>query len=228
MERPMRRSLRAVALAASFAAAACASDEPPPDFDDPNEPAAGTNPDGVAYPDDHLGRNARAMGVRGDRIPNLAFQGYADGDRAAGLRTISLADYFDPDRARHKLLQLQVVATWCAICASETRATVKVKEPLGEEGAVFLQVVVNGNAPTRGPSLDEVHAWIERHAATYDTAIDVGARRMQGLGVETVPYNMLIDTRTMELLHSGSGAPDDIVRYVREGLRWVNENPPSY
>jgi hypothetical protein len=220
-------SLRVLVLAGALAAA-CGSDEAPADFDDPDVTPAATNPDGVPYPDDHLGANARAAAVRGDRIANFAFQGYPGGDRAAGLRTISLADYFDPEQTRHKVLNLQIVATWCAICASETRATVKIKEPLGEEGAVFLQVVVNGNAPTRGPSLGEVDAWIERHGASYDTAIDVGARRTQALGLQTVPWNALIDTRTMELLDGSTGAPDDLVRYVRLGLRWVAENPPSY
>ncbi len=212
-------------LAAS--AAGCGSDAPP-DFDDPRSPANPQNPDGVPYPEDHGGSTARAGTRIGDRIPNLAFQGYVDGDRASGLRTISLADFYDPDQKRHKLLHLQAAATWCSICSSESEATVIVKEPLGQEGAVFLQVVVNGNALNRGPSLDEVHAWMDRHAANYSIAIDVRTVRLAGLGVTTVPWNMLIDTRSMEILHSSSGAPSDLVVYVREGLRWVADNPPSY
>lgn len=222
------RSARALIVAALVAACGGSASDAPADFADPDVPAAAANPDGVPYPTDSVGTVARAGRRRGERMPNLAFQAYAEGDRAAGLRTVSLADYFDPEQRRHKLLQLQIVATWCSICSAESEATVKVKEPLGREGAVFLQIIVNGNAQTEGPSLDEVHAWMDRHAANYTTAIDVRARRMGALGIDAVPWNMMIDTRSMEILHSSSGAPDDLVAYVREGLRWVRDNPPSY
>lgn len=218
----------ALASAAAISAPGCASSNAPEEFADPDVTAHATSPDGDPYPTDGLGSTARAAGRRGERIPNLTFQGYPDSDRAGGLRTISLADYYDPQQKHHKLLHLQVAATWCAICSSESEATVKVKEPLGLEGAVFLQVVVSGPTNMRGPSLSDVDDWMARHGSNYSIAIDVRYRRMSGLGVDNVPWNMLIDTRSMEILHAAAGAPDDLVAYVRAGLRWVRDNPSSY
>jgi hypothetical protein len=63
---------------------------------------------------------------------------------------------------------------------------------------------------------------------TYTLAIDVRSRRMAGIGVSTVPWDILVDTRTMEILDSSAGAPADVERYVREGLEWVATHPPSY
>lgn len=221
------RPVRAVLFSLCLVAVGCAS-HGSDDFADPDVAAAATNPDGAPYPTDAIGASARAGGRRGERLPNLSFQGYRDGNRAAGLQTISIADYYDPAQTRHKLLHLQVAATWCVICSSESDATVKVKEPLGKEGAVFLQIVVNGNTSAKGPSLGEFDDWITRHGANYSIGMDVRARRLGGLGIDGVPWNLLIDTRTMEILHSSAGAPDDLVAYVKLGLDWVRTHPGSY
>jgi hypothetical protein len=49
-----------------------------------------------------------------------------------------------------------------------------------------------------------------------------------GVNSSVVPHDILIDTRTMEILDSSVGAPVDVAKYTLEGVRWVNENPPSY
>jgi hypothetical protein len=94
----------------------------------------------------------------------------------------------------------------------------------------FLEVIVSGPAFQRGPSLEDVDGWMTRHNQNYSVAIDVGARRMSALGVDgsVMPWDILIDTRTMEILDSSGGAPADIVRYARDGLDFVNVNPPGY
>lgn len=105
-----------------------------------------------------------------------------------------------------------------------------VKEPLAAEGVVFFEVVVSGAIAGTGPSLGEVDAWVSRHQANFSIGIDVRARRSGTIGVDpsAMPHDILIDTRTMEILDSSIGAPLDIVKYVRDGLRWVEDNPPSY
>lgn len=211
-------------------AASCRSEELPADFPDPDIPALATNPDGIAYPMDNLGGRARRTALRGERIPNFAFQGYRDGDRSRGLETISLSEYYDPSQKRHKVLHLLAAATWCALCSSELEAAVSVKEPLAAEGVVFFEVVVSGATAGTGPSLGEVDAWVSRHQANFSVGIDVRARRLGAVGVDpsAMPHDILIDARTMEILDSSVGAPLDIVKYVRDGLRWVEDNPPSY
>ena len=220
-----------IGLLACLLASCSSSKESEPDFVDPDLPGRDANPEGVPYPTDHLGGAPRSGKRPGDRIPNFTFQAYVDGDRAAGLKTISLADYFDPQRTRHRILHLEVAAVWCVICSSYAEATVKAKEPLGKEGVVYLEVMIGGQGGSgAGPSLGEVDAWIARHKSNFTTAIDVRARRLAGIGIppQTMPWDLMIDTRTMEILDSTGGAPLDIVAYDRSFLASVATRPPAY
>jgi hypothetical protein len=226
----MMRVVKA-ALVLGLLASCSASKETEPDFADPDLPGRDVNPEGVPYPTDHLGGNPRSGSRPGDRIPNFTFQAYVDGDHAAGLKTISLADYFDPQRAHHSILHLEVAAVWCTICSSYADATVKVKEPLGKEGMVYLEVIVGGAAgSSAGPSLREVDDWVARHQSNFTTAIDVRGKRLAGIGVppQTMPWDIMIDTRTMEILDSTGGAPLDIVSYDRSYLKAVAARAPAY
>lgn len=231
LDSPVARMGSVVVLAGAVASCSAAKDSPP-EFDDREVPGRDANPDGVPYPTDNLGGGERAGGRPGQRIPNLTFQAYVDGDRAAGLQTLSLADFFDPTQKRFKIIDLQVAATWCSVCSSVVTATIPVKAKLAAEGVVFLEVIVAGNSPTAGPSVGEVDAWLTRHDSNYTTAIDVRARRLGAIGIDPtlVPYDLLIDTRTMEILDSSVGAPQafDIEGYVRDGLKYVATHEPSY
>lgn len=223
-----------VSLASVTAATpACGSsdDEASAPFPDPELAVVETNPDGVPYPTDRIGSRKRSGLRPGDRMPNFTFRAYRSlPDRTGGLETISLSEYFDPEQKRHKVLHLQAAATWCAICSSELEATVSVSGQLRDRGVLFLEVIVSGATAGKGPSLAEVDSWIDRHKTNFPTAIDVASRRLGAVGVSgaAMPHDILIDTRTMEILDSSVGAPVDVAKYVLEGLRWVEENPPSY
>lgn len=227
----MRRGFRGVVLGLALViSASCSAAAVDDDFADPNLPGRDVNPEGIAYPADHLGGTPRSAKRPGDRIPNFTFQAYVDGDRAAGLKTISLADYFDPQQIHHKVLHLKVAATWCAICSAYADAVVKTKEPLGKEGVVYLEVVVAGPRSTSGPSLADVDGWVKRHESNFTTAIDVRGSRLSTIGVppQTMPWDVMIDTRTMEILDSTAGGPLDLVAYDRSYLALVAKRPPPY
>ena len=198
------------------------------EFPDPDITPAPANPDGVPYPTDNIGWTARKGTIRGDRIANMAFQGYADSNRAAGLKTVSLADYFDPSAARYKAIHIQISATWCSICASETRATVAAREMLVAEGAVLLQVIAQGAVSPNGPSLADFTGWMDKHQTNFTVLLDARAKRTAPLGVAGFPFNVLIDPRTMEILTANLGAPTDVPKYVRLALTFVGQAKPSY
>ena len=231
MMRLVARALAALVFGAALASCA-ASKASPSEFDDPDVAGRTANPDGVPYPTDHLGGTKHAATRPGDRIPNFTFQAYVDGDRAAGLKTISLADFYDPTQKRFKVLDLQVSATWCGVCSQVTAATVPVKEALKAKGALVLEVIVAGNAPSAGPDLDEVAAWMTSHQSNVTTAIDVRGHRLGNIGIDRtlVPYDILIDLRTMEILDSSAGAPRnfDIAKYAQDGLDYVGSHAPAY
>lgn len=198
-------------------------------FPDPDLPVVAANPDGVPYPTDNLGGRKRVGTRRGDRMPNFTFKGYRSG-RAGGLENIALAEFFDPSQKRHKVLHLQLAATWCTICSSELEATMSIAEPLRAKGVALLEVIVSGAHAGKGPSLAEVDQWIDRHGTTFPTGIDVAARRLGAVGVSgsAMPHDILIDTRTMEILDSSVGAPLDVGKYDQAGVDFVDHSPPSY
>jgi len=221
------RLLRFAVLLATVAS--CSSD--PEEIADPDRVAPTTNPDGAPYPTDHLGGRERAGQRRGDRIPNLVFRGYRDPqNRAAGLETIALSEFYDPEQKRYKTLHIQIAATWCGVCSTELSMTVPVADALRARGAALLEVVISGDTAGFGPGAAELESWIARHGSNIATAIDVRGRRLAALGVSTsvVPHDLLIDTRTMEILDSSVGAPIDVARYVGDGLRFGEASTPSY
>jgi hypothetical protein len=224
-------ALMAPGLMAGLVASCGASQDAASDFPDPDVAGRAANPDGVPYPTDHLGGNPHAGTRLGDRIPNYTFQAYVDGDRAAGLQTISLADLYDPAQKRFKVLDLQVAATWCAVCSAVTDETVKVKAALASEGVVFLDIVVAGPSPSTGPALADVDAWIARHGSNYTTGIDVRGHRLAGIGVDRtqVPYDIVVDLRTMEILEASAGPPKayDVAKFGRSALAYVASHPPA-
>lgn len=205
----------------------CSSE--PEEAADPVLPAVTTNPDGIPYPTDHIGGQKRGAVRPGDRMPNFTFQGYRDGDRSKGLTTISMADYFDPSMTRNKVLYVQFAGTWCAVCSAEVTASVTLGPAAKQNKIALLEVVVSGATAGKGPSLPEFDGWADRHHTNFTTVFDVRAKRTSVIGIngEAMPHDVLIDTRTMEILDSSVGAPSDVGQYALAGLEFVDKNPPS-
>jgi hypothetical protein len=217
-----------VMAASALFAPGCGGNNTPAEFDD-NPPAApAQNPDGVPYPTDNIGTTARAGKLPGKRIENLSFQGYLNSDRAAGLKVISMADFFDPGAKRYKLIAIQAAATWCTICMAETRDTVALQPEYSQKGVVFLQTIINGPTNGFGPSLLDVEGWMDKHGTNFTVLIDVRGKRSIPLGAQAVPWNARIDPRTMEILDQGTGIPRNLAEYIDEGLNFVAKAKPSY
>jgi len=225
----LARSVAFAALALLAAVApACASKNTPEEHEDNPPAAAPKNPDGVPYPTDNIGTAARAGKLPGKRIENLSFEGYLNSDRAAGLKVISMADFFDPGAKRYKLIAIQAAATWCTVCMAETRDTVALHAEYSQKGVVFLQTIINGPTNGFGPSLLDVEGWMDKHQTNFTVLIDVRGRRSIPLGAQAVPWNARIDPRTMEILDQGTGIPRNLAEYIDEGLNFVAKAQPSY
>ncbi len=223
----MRPSLFLAGSIGLLVLSSCSKD--PSELDDPDVPPHETNPDGVPYPTDHIGSRARVGKNPGDRIPNLTFQAYVDGDKSA-LKTVSLADFYDPTSKKYKILHIEGAATWCAICGEVADATTIVKPAFEPKGIVYLEVLVSGATQYRGPSADELNGWVDAHHSNYTTAFDVRARRMSTVGVDgsQMPYDIYVDLRTMEIDESSPGAPSDIGTYDQKKLQDITGRPPAY
>ena len=213
-------------LGTALLAAALPSCKTDCSFDDVDVAGRSTNPDGLPYPTDRLGSTPRHGTTPGDHFPNLTFQGYVDSNRAAGLQTVSLADVYDPNATRHRVLHLMAAVMWCPHCQHETDLMASLVPTLRAEGAAFIQVVLNGPSRGKGPDLCDMDSWIDDHATSFTVVFDVSARRLGSVAdVSAVPWNALIDTRTMEVLDVTVGAPADFAAYVRSALNAVAPPP---
>ncbi|MBI4703721.1 MAG: redoxin domain-containing protein [Deltaproteobacteria bacterium] len=231
---PRRRSPRAAhrrpspLLVAALAVAALQSCGGEPDcapFDDADVPGRGVNPDGVDYPAQGWGARPRQGDVPGDTFPNFSFRGYVDSDRAAGLQTVSLADYYDPEAKRHKVLCLSLVVMWCPHCNRETAQLAARSPTLRQEGAEFLQAVAEGPEGS-APTLCDLGDWTAEHGTSFTVVLDARARRIGSVSAVTgVPWNVLVDTRTMEVLAVDIEELVDVDAYVRAGIEWVESHP---
>lgn len=189
-------------------------------------PAKAENPAGVPYPTDHIGTRQRQNTTAGDRIANLAFRGYRGG-RVGPLETLSLADYYDPTGERHRALYIFSAASWCAICARVARDLESRGPELEARGARILVLLVNGESQGDGPSLTELEKYAARHPMALDLGVDVKANAMGVYGLQGVPFNLLIDARSMEILDAQVGEPNLDV-YIGAGLKFTADNPVSY
>ncbi len=216
--RPVPLVFLLAALAAL--AVACSGSSTPNELADPDVAAHPTSPAGAAYPTKNLGPNA------GQVIPNLAFPGYPASTTSAGLANVSLADFYDPSGKDHTVLFVSIGATWCSACASQTTVMRNLGALYRAKGVVMLEVLVAGATSGYGPAKSEMDGWVGDHATTWTVAADVRGRRLFGqLGFVGVPSSMLVDTRTMTIIHQATGAPDDLGAYFQLGLDWVTKHP---
>jgi len=238
------RALRSVALFAPLAIAACSSNQgalPGPTgttggASSPADVAGDTNPEGVAYPTAHLGPRARGIGAGGapnktpgNVFPNLKFMGYPDGDPTKGLQPISLASFYDPDGLRYRVLHITYSDGWCPDCKNEVAAlTQALHDPsvdYRKKGVVYLEAVGEGVQQNVGATQADLDQWVHSHPSLFAEVLDPLARQLGAFfDTSTVPFNANIDTRTMEILSSGTGYEDPAS--VTVWIDWAETNPP--
>jgi hypothetical protein len=199
-------------------------------------PTGDTNPYGVAYPAQSPGYGARKGSVAGDQIPDYKLEGYPDSNVTGGLQTVSLADFYDPSGQIQipggalgvKIIHLNVAAVWCGPCNQETDEMVPLNSMLAQEGVVFLQALVEGPTSGVGATVMDLDSWIQNHSTTFTELLDPeGATLGQLFNLASIPFNLDIDARSMEILSSASGSVD-VPGGIQTALAWVNANPPSY
>jgi len=184
--------------------------------------APDTNPDGVAYPTQNIGVNARSGTKPGNRITNYKFYGYPDGNAANGLQPMSLAQFYDPAGKNHKLIHLQASGVWCVYCQKETETLVPLKAQLDQRKVVWLQTLAEGASQGSAAKQKDLDGWLAEYKSPYTTVLDPANHN---LGVfydaAALPWNGVVNAETMEILQSGTGAQttaDDILKEVDDWL----------
>jgi len=189
------------------------------------------NPEGIAYPTKGIGVASRDGTKKGSVIQNFKFLGYPNEgavlNKKGNLKTVALADYYDPANKRFKLIHLVVSAVWCAPCNAETDAFVAAYPTLVDQGVVVVQGLSDGPDQSKGATQLDLDAWIDDHKSNFTQFLDPA---VQKLGVffkaAAVPWNAYVDPRTMEILYSNVGAVD-VKKTAQTYLDWVKANPAT-
>lgn len=193
-------------------AMSCSDEDSRCDFDDVDVTGRDRNPEDVPYPAGTMGASL------GNTFPNFSFRGFR-GSGSADIEVVSLADFYDPDRKHHKLLHVMVAAMWCPVCTGQTALMAGEVPSLRPEGLEVIQAIMDGPRQATAPDRCDVEDWMARWELTFPVVFDVFAKRIGTvLTIEGIPWNALIDTRTMQVVSSFFGAPTDYEGYVRTGF----------
>ena len=145
---------------------------------------------------------------RGQVFPNLTLHGYRDGTGA--WTDIALKDYFDPDGS-HGIngIYLTVSAPWCAGCVAEAHGFPALyRDKYRPEGARLITALVQDGA-SKPATQKTVDAWISAYAINYDVVADPDLTTVRmdpsSSGSLSLPYNYVIDPRTMRITQINAG-----------------------
>lgn len=186
--------------------------------------APDANPDGVPYPSSNLGTNQRSGSKAGNLINNYKFYGYPDANPANGLQPMSLAQFFDPDGKRYKLIHIQASGVWCVYCQKETEVVVPLKQRFDDMKVVWLVSLAEGSTQGTPSKSKDLDGWIAEFKSPYPHVLDPGNKN---LGVfydaAALPWNANVNAKTMEILQAGTGAHTTEESIMTELNDWLGK-----
>jgi len=136
-------------------------------------------------------------------VPNVSLSGYRD---ATGAWTaISLGEYYDPTGARGvRALLITSSAAWCGPCREEAKDLVDMYSATYKaRGAKFLTAMIQDSSsnPAKQSTVD---AWITYAGTNFDIVADPSQKLIKSGA--SLPFNFVVDPRTMKVVKSWSGA----------------------
>jgi hypothetical protein len=186
--------------------------------------APDTNPDGVPYPTENIGREKRNGSTPGSRITNYKFLAYPDGDISKGLQPISMATFFDPKGVKNKLIHIQASGSWCVYCVEETKVVAPIRHKLLDRKVVWIISLAEGKTPGTAATTGDLDKWISQYKAPYIHFFDPGNRNLgEFYDAAALPWNANIDARTMEILDSHTGAITSEAGILADLDKWLSQ-----
>lgn len=183
-----------------------------------------TNPEGVPYPTDHIGWNARVGATPGDRIANVTMQGIRAGK--SEVATIPLADFYDPQRMHHDAVVVVLCSSWVKFCP-------QIWSQLADIGKsrriVTINAIAEGSSPDKAATQTDLRSvageypslnhWLEAQASDLREGFT-------GQDKYALPMVRVIDSRTMEIAHASIGLPQG--SELSDAIATVIDSSPAY
>jgi hypothetical protein len=170
----------------------------------------------------------------GDRVLNMVFQGIMDPDEqckkdsakqhdTSQERTISFRDYHlgssksGCSSFNKQLLWVMVSAGWCGSCQVEVNTTSgKYSKDEWFPKTAVINVVVDNKTRNVPADLDFIKLWAKQFNATFPVVRDPTFQMGRYFNRDNMPYNLLVDLRTMTIYYQQLGGKlEDVEDRVR-------------
>ena len=182
------------------------------------------------YPTANLGSTV------GTVIKNYLFDGYLDPSTSMGENAetpISLGDFYNPTGEGvygadspfaegtpiPKALVMNAGAVWCGPCKEEAANELpKHFDHLGPKGMQLFFILFDSAKPGEAASFNDLDNWTGTFDVRYPAGIDP-KRHMADIGDPSqFPFNVIIDTKTMQIVDFVTGIPPETFWQKVEGL----------
>jgi len=174
---------------------------------------AGVGMDGGAYPTSNIGGLPRTAARAGQIFPNLTLEGVRSAATKDTPTTVSMAEFYDPTGARYDLLHVIGVFFWCPHCNNETNNLSTIPTWQAGHRVAVVQIAMLGYG-SDSPTWAEVQKWMGDHKVDFPILVDgKGAQLGQYFSVGSVPLNIVVNPRTMEILAVDVGEISDCQAY---------------
>jgi hypothetical protein len=171
-----------------------------------------------AYPSTDIGGRPRSSTQAGQRFPNLTLVGISSAATINTPVTVSMADYYDPAGSRYDLLHIMAIFMWCPHCNNETTVLSKIAGWQSDHRVAALQIAMEGYG-SASATWAELQKWVGDHNLNVPVVLDgQGAQLGQYFKVNSVPINIVVNPRTMEVLSVDVGEIADVQAYEQSFL----------
>jgi len=219
-------------LVASIALAGCGGGDDPvekPTKEPVFDPGQGQSPSAsIAYPSGAKGVN------KGSIIANYQFVGFANKSTNTDglLQPIQLADFYNPTgdgvypeppegvdpetmtyppgQAKPKALLIDVASVWCQPCNDEAHYVLPgLHDKYAPQGGEFLLQLADSSTPGEPATTTNLINWTTKYKVNYPATVDPTYKLGSLFDADAFPANMIIDTRTMEIVDVIAGVPEE-------------------
>lgn len=150
----------------------------------------------------------------GDTVTAYTFQGVVDPSTIASqsatagmMKTISLAEYYNPDgdTSKPRFMLVTASARWCPVCQEEAQDMQEKWAQWNPQGVEFLTTIFEDDQYNPATSVD-LYKWAHTYDLHYPVAIDPQLKLGPFFDQSAAPFNMVIDLRTMKIRYGKTGA----------------------
>ncbi len=174
---------------------------------------ANASPDGTAYPTTNIGGQPRTASGPGQTFPNLTLEGIRSAATVDTPEVVSMAEYYDPSGARYDLLHVVAIFMWCPHCNNETNNLASIAAWQADHRVAVVQIAMEGYGGA-SPGWSDLQKWVGDHNLGFPVLVDgQGAELGQYFSVNSVPMNIVVNPRTMEILAVEVGEVGDNQAY---------------